>query len=253
MSSTTIDDRVVLLIKDQMSRKESVKSREIKSSLLERLMPDGDHIQEVLSVLHGGRGFWKALAEGTDISADRWRKVFERKQRPTTDILGAIGKRWPQYAFWVISGITDAANGHIAPMTATTYPERAHLEDRHSTDYFRASIAVSEQLFQNENLEKVEFEDPIDLVERTKPFASYWEGAIANQAYDQASKEPYQILIKLWHERETHREQHKALIINNKKRLKGGVPVLGNDPRTAHQNKFFIFYEPNNGDKTTDE
>lgn len=244
MSSPTIDDRVVLLIKDQMTRKESVKAHEVRTSLLEKLLPEGDHADEVLSKLEGGRGFWKALADGSDISADRWRKVFERKQRATTDILGAIAKRWPQHAFWVMTGITDAANGHIAPTTATTYPERAHIGDQHSTNYFRASVALNDQLFVEAHLEKIKFDEPIDLIERTKPFSSYWEGAIATAAYAQAGTESYRILVELWHQRETHRARHTKLITQQRPPIKDADPVLGQDPRTAHQSPFYLFYDP---------
>ncbi|USP49139.1 hypothetical protein [Alcaligenes faecalis] len=248
MSSSTIDDRVVLLIKDQMARKEAVKAREVKTSLLEKLLPGVNHVEETLSVLHGGRGFWKALAEGTGISADRWRKVFERKQRPTTDILAAIGARWPQHAFWVMTGITDAVNGHIAPTTATTYPERAHVSDQPSTDYFRASIALNEQLFNDDHVKQIKFEDPIDLIERTCPFAHYWEGAIANTAYAHSNTESYRILMKLWQQRETQRERHKKLITQQKNPTENGHPILGEDPRTSHQSKFYLFYEPRHDD-----
>ncbi len=248
MSSSTIDDRVVLLIKDQMTRRESVKAREVKSSLLERLLPASNSAEEMLSVLQGGRGFWKVLAERTGISADRWRKVFERKQRPTTDILGAIGQQWPHHAFWVMTGITDAVNGHVAPDTATTYPERGHIRDQCSINYFRASVALSEQLFNDERIEQIEFEEPIDLIERTRPFTHHWEGAITSLAYQQSNTESYRLLIELWHEREGHREQHKTLVMRQEPSAKGGDPVLGEDPRTAHQNPFYLFYEARHGD-----
>lgn len=249
MSSSTIDDRVVLLIKDQMTRRESVKAREVRSSLLERLLPASNSAEEMLSVLQGSRGFWKVLAEQTGISADRWRKVFERKQRPTTDILGAIGQQWPHHAFWVMTGITDAANGHVAPDTATTYPERGHVRDQCSINYFRASIALNGQLFNDEGVEKIEFDDPIDLIERTRPFTHYWEGAIAGLAYKHSDTESYRLLMELWKERESHREQHKKLVMRQERSAKRGDPVLGEDPRTAHQNPFYLFYEIQNGDK----
>lgn len=34
---------------------------------------------------------------------------------PRAEVLEAVAKQWPEYAYWLITGMTDPANGHISP------------------------------------------------------------------------------------------------------------------------------------------
>lgn len=61
-----------------------------------------------------------ALEKETGISSNNWRNVWKGNQRATVHMLEALGRRWPQYAFWLITGITDEENGHTAPPDAWT-------------------------------------------------------------------------------------------------------------------------------------
>jgi len=81
----------------------------------------------------GGHGFWGRLGDYTGISSKRWRKVFAREQRITSDMLEALAKLFPTYAFWLVTGITDAINGHIAPENCTNLSRTRVFGIRHNS------------------------------------------------------------------------------------------------------------------------
>jgi len=55
-------------------------------------------------------------------------------------MLEEIGREWPQFAFWLITGLDDWQNGHVAPATASYLPEQVRLESVPTTAYFRARM-----------------------------------------------------------------------------------------------------------------
>ncbi|MFS2214060.1 hypothetical protein ACCD08_06090 [Telluria sp. Tellsp104] len=82
-----------------------------------------DIIQRVLSVIRSEtseRRRLKELEEETGIPDRNWKQVWSGKQRPTAHMMEALCRRWPEYAFWVATGITDERNGHTAPKGAWT-------------------------------------------------------------------------------------------------------------------------------------
>ncbi len=110
-----------------------------------------DRVILVLRAADDGYGFWQRLEEQTGVVAQRWRKVFTSQQRPTPDILQALCRLKPEYAFWIATGITDAENGHKAPETALTFPERRseRASDRAALEYFQTSLALLGRLTAN--------------------------------------------------------------------------------------------------------
>ena len=84
---------------------------------------------------------YKDLAVATEIGADSWRKLFDNKQRPTMQMIDAVCNLWPQYAFWIATGIDDCESGHIAA-APTMHPE-AEIERNADTDFFKAYLRLS--------------------------------------------------------------------------------------------------------------
>jgi len=54
--------------------------------------------------------------EITGIKKQTWANITHGKQRANSDTLEAIGKKWPQYAYWIMTGETDEKNGHTSPI-----------------------------------------------------------------------------------------------------------------------------------------
>ncbi len=93
-------------------------------------------------------GMWQRLEDLTGVTAARWRKVYTAQQRPTPDMVQAICRLRPQYAFWVATGITDAEHGHKAPASALPFPEwrGVRASDQPAVDYFMTSLGLLDVL-----------------------------------------------------------------------------------------------------------
>ncbi|REE20726.1 hypothetical protein B0G71_3864 [Paraburkholderia sp. BL27I4N3] len=69
----------------------------------------------VMKAVTTERRRYKELEEETGIPATNWQSAAKRKQRPTAHMIEALSRRWPKYAFWLATGLTDPAAGHTAP------------------------------------------------------------------------------------------------------------------------------------------
>ncbi|WP_146010057.1 hypothetical protein [Burkholderia sp. WAC0059] len=199
----------------------------------------------------GGHGFWERLAERTGVLSRRWRKVYAREQKVTSDMLQALARLFPSYAFWLATGITDAVNGHVAPMTAQTFPERLYQGSAASEEYFRVSLALETQLAAEGHVNGEDDRERLYAVERTRPLAHWHESPLADAAYRMAGTSDYEQLQALWHQREAERivrcrhirgKDRPSVGRRESKGETGGSPVLGKDARSAHQDPWDLFY-----------
>ncbi len=55
------------------------------------------------------------LHERTGIKAETWRTWWNRAGSPSGEMIEGLAKAWPQFAFWLASGIADVEHGHAAP------------------------------------------------------------------------------------------------------------------------------------------
>ncbi|MBY0445064.1 MAG: hypothetical protein K2Q15_07650 [Burkholderiales bacterium] len=76
-----------------------------------------DRLLIVISEKTDERKRWKTLEGISGISSGAWQNFWRGKQRPTAEMLEALGRNWPEYAFWLTTGLTDPMRGHIAPQT----------------------------------------------------------------------------------------------------------------------------------------
>lgn len=56
---------------------------------------------------------FKILEQRTSIPSDSWKNWSHDRQRPTMEMIEAVAKLWPEYAFWLATGATDYRFGHI--------------------------------------------------------------------------------------------------------------------------------------------
>jgi len=137
-------------------------------------------------------GMWARLEELTGIVSARWRKGYTSQQRPTPDMVQALCRQRPEYAFWIATGITDAANGHKAPASALPFPEwrGACPSDSVAKDYFRASLDLLDTLAARGGLQQV------DQAERREAFGlrpmnrQWWASPLAGVAAELADESP---------------------------------------------------------------
>lgn len=254
--STTIEDRVILLLRDE-SGDRAVEAAD-KPGIIEKIKSTWTDDTPRL----GGHGFWENLERYTGISAQRWRKAYARRQRPTPDMIEALAKIFPAYAFWLATGITDATNGHVAPSTAQIFPERLYSDSSATKSYFRAELKLLDKLFKEGKVNLSDDKERMYASERTQPLAHWWDSALCDIAYQIATSEEYAELEKLWDEREKERlerikyikepENRPWVTARNKKKPDQltAAPFLGIDPRTKHQDHWDLFYRPTDEKRT---
>lgn len=94
------------------------------------------------------------LEERTSIPSDTWRKFLKAQQNATVQMIEAVCREWPEYAFWIATGITDTAHGHIGPDIAYQSPVNwKRLHSRAAAIYFKTKL---HQFYGEESLDSVE-------------------------------------------------------------------------------------------------
>lgn len=61
------------------------------------------------------------LSEQTGVNAGKWHKIKRRENEMKASELEALSKVWPEYAYWLTTGLELPEAGQISPMT-----KRAH-------------------------------------------------------------------------------------------------------------------------------
>lgn len=92
-----------------------------------------------------GRGRFRVLQEMSGISQDTWKAAWYAKQRPTAEMVQFAARKWPEYAFWLATGVTDQVHGHRAPDNVETYPEPRYAQRNAAAKYFRKQIEMLER------------------------------------------------------------------------------------------------------------
>lgn len=206
-------------------------------------------------------GFWERLSESTNIASKRWRNVYARDQRITSDMLESLAKLFPTYAFWLVTGITDAVNGHVAPLNAQIFPERLYGESGFEDyQYFIHSLALSKELIEKNGISFNNENERLNAYQRTKPFSHWWESSLCEAAYTIAKTDDYKQLESL----RVNRELRRARIIDYitkpterpwvKKQMESSLTqhlFLGIDPRTKHQDIWDLYYKPADTEEST--
>jgi len=75
-----------------------------------------ERILEIIERETDGHRKFKHFEELTGISATKWQNLGQGKQRANDEMIEAIGNRWPQYAYWLVTGKTDEEHGHTSPI-----------------------------------------------------------------------------------------------------------------------------------------
>jgi hypothetical protein len=60
---------------------------------------------------------FKDLEEMSGIASHSWIAVSRSRQRPTAEMIEFVGRRWPDYAYWMVTGDTEPEFRHVAPST----------------------------------------------------------------------------------------------------------------------------------------
>ncbi|GGX14135.1 hypothetical protein [Undibacterium macrobrachii] len=113
-----------------------------------------DRLRFAIENLIESKGRTQTLEDLTEISSETWRKFLNGKQRATLGMLEALTTRWPEYAFWISTGINDSDFGHRSPK-GTGFPRESKIQES-SVHYL---VAVSAWNVENEKFAKIWLED----------------------------------------------------------------------------------------------
>jgi len=120
------------------------------------------------------RGRFAELEKLTQISANSWKSFWHGRQRPTCEMIEAACMRWPQYAFWLATGITDAKYGHVNHRGEASFPERRRARRMKAKDYlehatsmfaWRRHLSQHPEIERNDDDHISEHNDKIALIE----------------------------------------------------------------------------------------
>jgi hypothetical protein len=75
-----------------------------------------DRLHQIIVVEVPDAGRFKWLEDRTGIPRTTWNTFWRRDTAiPSGDMIQAIARLFPCYAFWLASGYCDSVNGHLAP------------------------------------------------------------------------------------------------------------------------------------------
>jgi hypothetical protein len=97
------------------------------------------------------RGRPRFLEERTRLPAQSWKKFLEGRQRASLDMVEAVCREWPEYAFWISTGLTDVEHGHISVPGALPAMEPVEEAIEQSRRYFRIQRHVLGLVMMNRN------------------------------------------------------------------------------------------------------
>ena len=75
-----------------------------------------ERIEEIIDRVTDRHRKFKHFEELTGIGARKWTNLCQGKQRANDEMIEAIGKAFPKYAYWLVTGKTDEAHGHVSPI-----------------------------------------------------------------------------------------------------------------------------------------
>lgn len=211
-----IEDRLSLLLKEQLGYQPSLSS------------------------------LWRWLETWTGVGATRWRNFHTGQQKVSVDMIEAACHLWPHYAFWLATGITDTANGHIAPDTALNFPEHSYVPDEYTNTYFKLSLELNSSLAKSANISALEPDLRRAYLERLQVLGTWTASGLLSAAYELSSTPEYKRLEQAWNERNNQREEHIKQLRQRKPEVKtaNSVELRTPDQRTMHQHDFDLFYKP---------
>jgi hypothetical protein len=120
-------------------------------------------IRLLIACITNYKADWKKLEVETDISAEKWRQYIRGSTKASIEMAEALALKWPQYAFWLITGVSDEKHGHLAPNEEWGFPntegeKESHLEFgknvnhyEKTTSFFRLAAQLAREVWESSN------------------------------------------------------------------------------------------------------
>ena len=184
-----------------------------------------DRLKIILEKRTPSRGRFNELSQVSKVPVDTWKSFWYGRQRPTVEMIETVAKLWPEYAFWLITGLTDQTHGHIST-EEHTYPEQLVHPRECAAKFFKKAIYVSERhknkkrerikdILELEYLQKKRTleEESLNKLEKTSEASKVVSLLEQSQSTtDKKSSKIIDLLEKLQHRKELNDSQTAALL-----------------------------------------
>lgn len=111
----------------------------------------GNRLRYIIESRIPAKGRYNWLEEHTGIPRGTWQTLFRRpSSTPGGEVIQAVARLYPRYAFWLASGLTDQAYGHRMPRHpgSKCFPEHDFHEDqKRFDDYFSHCMAMQMKVY----------------------------------------------------------------------------------------------------------
>ncbi|KVQ80484.1 hypothetical protein WK07_13260 [Burkholderia multivorans] len=138
---------------------------------------------------------FKALEELSGISGEAWRAFWNDRQKPSSEMVAALAEHWPQFAFWLATGVTDPDYGHVAPVSSPGYTVLKGKEQQATTEEFRYLIKMLRAEPNDENELAEQKGEILRIVSENKASnplrATYSNFQRALAGYDEANRDEF--------------------------------------------------------------
>lgn len=112
-----------------------------------------------------GRFGW--LEEATDIGRKTWQAWYSRSSMPSGNMVEAAGRLWPQFAFWLTTGMTDEDYGHTRPLMSKSLEVKKPNARMRFKEYFQYFAHLQHHLYGDSDWDKDTASD-LELEKRKK-------------------------------------------------------------------------------------
>ncbi|WP_413443982.1 hypothetical protein [Herbaspirillum frisingense] len=109
-------------------------------------------LQQIVAAEVPEKGRFGWLEEQTGIPRATWQSLYRRETAsPSGEMIQAIGRLFPRYAFWLATGLTDSHYGHTLPRHSKSFPE-GHVGNWHKRfdDYFSHCMEMQMKVYGSE-------------------------------------------------------------------------------------------------------
>lgn len=125
---------------------------EILSALREEAKKNtiGSRMKIIVLAMTPDKRRFPTLEDKTGVPENTWRTWWTKGTVPSGNLVAAIGTAWPEFAFWLTTGITDVEYGHRMPPLhpvvqgyVFNYPEGKLKKDRlYAAEYFKVCLEL---------------------------------------------------------------------------------------------------------------
>ncbi|MEN3110388.1 hypothetical protein ACFONG_10300 [Uliginosibacterium paludis] len=138
----------------------------------------GDRLRLLISSQTPEKRRFPLLRELTGVTESTWRTWWSRGGVPSGALVEGAAKTWPEYAFWISTGVEDQQFGHFAPK-GCGFPTATRASEEVVKTYFETLLKANQEL---ETYVDMFWEDGFDLPVEARDLTKRNIGSFVDEA-----------------------------------------------------------------------